>query len=82
VIVDLLGKQVEVTEHAVVKNIQTIGSSLKAGMYVVQQRSSSKAQSFKVLKKDERSSMICHKKEAEISPCLFFYDRRSFKVYI
>jgi hypothetical protein len=51
VILDMLGKQVEVIDHAAVKNIQAIGSSLKAGMYVIQVCSSDKTQSFKILKK-------------------------------
>jgi len=50
VVLDLLGKQVEVFDHAAVKNLQAIGSSLKAGMYVVQVCSAGKTQSFKVLK--------------------------------
>jgi hypothetical protein len=51
VIVDMLGKQIEVIDHAAVKNLQAIGASLKAGVYVVQVCSGGKTQSFKVLKK-------------------------------
>jgi hypothetical protein len=49
-IFDMLGKQVEVIDHAAVKNLQAVGSSLKAGIYVIQVCSSNKMQSFKVLK--------------------------------
>jgi hypothetical protein len=51
VVLDMLGRQVEVIDHATVKNLQTIGSSLKSGMYVVQVCSAGKTQSFKVFKK-------------------------------
>ena len=51
VVLDMLGRQIEVIDHAAVTNLQTIGSSLKSGMYVVQVCSGGKTQSFKVFKK-------------------------------
>jgi hypothetical protein len=48
---DMLGKRVEVIDRAAVMDLQVIGSSLKAGMYVVQIHGTDKMQSFKVLKK-------------------------------
>jgi Cellulase (glycosyl hydrolase family 5)/Ricin-type beta-trefoil lectin domain-like/Secretion system C-terminal sorting domain len=51
VVLDMLGRQVEVIDHAAVKNLQAIGASLKAGIYVVQVCSGGKTQSFKVFKK-------------------------------
>lgn len=50
-ILDMVGKQVEVIDHPAVRNLQTIGSSLKAGVYVVQVCSASETKSFKVIKK-------------------------------
>jgi len=50
IVLDMLGKQVEIIDHTSVKNLQAIGSSLKAGMYVIQVCSAGKTQSFKVLK--------------------------------
>jgi enterochelin esterase family protein len=51
VVFDMLGKQVEIIGQGTVKNEQAIGSSLKAGMYIVQICSPDKIQSFKILKK-------------------------------
>jgi hypothetical protein len=51
VVLDMLGKQVEVIDHAAVKNLQAIGVSLKAGIYVVQVCSAGKTQSSKIIKK-------------------------------
>jgi hypothetical protein len=51
VVFDMLGKKVEVIGRDAVKNTQSIGSSLKAGMYVLQICSPGKVQSFKILKK-------------------------------
>jgi hypothetical protein len=51
VVTDISGRQVEVINRAAVKNLQTIGSSLKAGTYVVQVNHSGKTQSFTVIKK-------------------------------
>jgi hypothetical protein len=44
------GKQMEVINHANVKNIQTVGASLKAGVYILQVYESNKNQSFKIVK--------------------------------
>jgi hypothetical protein len=51
VVIDMLGKQVEIIDHAAVKNIQTIGSLLKAGMYVLQVKGLESTKSFKIIKK-------------------------------
>jgi hypothetical protein len=51
VVFDMLGKKVEVIGRDAVKNTQSIGSSLKAGMYVLQICSPGKVQSFKIHKK-------------------------------
>jgi hypothetical protein len=51
VVLDMLGKQVEVIDHTDVKNLQTIGASLKPGVYMVQVCRSNKNQSFKIVKK-------------------------------
>jgi len=47
----MLCNKVEVIDHTVAKNMQTIGSSLKAGMYVIQVYDSSKPKSFRIIKK-------------------------------
>ncbi|MDA3816976.1 MAG: RICIN domain-containing protein [Prolixibacteraceae bacterium] len=49
-VIDMMGRQMEVIDHANVKNLQTIGSSLKAGIYMVQVYRSNKNQSFKIVK--------------------------------
>jgi len=51
VVFDILGKKVEVIDQGTVKNEQAIGSSLEAGMYIIQICSPGKTQSFKILKK-------------------------------
>jgi hypothetical protein len=51
IVTDMFGRQVEIIDHAAVKGLQTIGSSLKAGTYVVQVNHSGKIQSFTVIKK-------------------------------
>jgi endoglucanase len=50
-VVDMLGKQVESIDHADVKTELVIGSSLKAGVYVVQIYSADSTRSFKIIKK-------------------------------
>ncbi len=50
VVLDQLGRQVETIDHAAVKSIQVIGSSLKAGMYIIKVYGINKLQSFKVIK--------------------------------
>jgi hypothetical protein len=47
----MMGKQIEVIDHPNVKNLQTIGSSLKAGLYMVKVSGLKKDQTFKILKK-------------------------------
>jgi hypothetical protein len=51
VVYDLMGKQVEVINHAAIKKEQFIGSSLKTGIYIVQIYSTDKENSFKIVKK-------------------------------
>jgi len=51
VVVDSMGRQMEVLHQAGIKNVQTIGASLKPGIYVVQVCSSNQKQSFKIVKK-------------------------------
>jgi enterochelin esterase-like enzyme len=50
-IFDMLGKKVEVIDRYAVKNIQSVGASLKAGMYVIQIYGDDNVRSFKVIKK-------------------------------
>jgi hypothetical protein len=50
-VVDISGKQVEVIDHAAVTKEQVIGSSLGAGVYVVQVYETSGTKSFKIIKK-------------------------------
>ncbi len=50
-VMNMLGKQVQVIDHADVKTEQMIGSSLRAGVYVVQIYSAEGSQSFKIIKK-------------------------------
>jgi len=49
-VLDSMGQQLEVIDHDNIKNSQTIGSSLKAGIYLVQVCRSNKRQSFKIIK--------------------------------
>lgn len=51
VVVDMLGKPVEIIDHTSIRNLQAIGSSLKTGMYVVQVCRLDKIQSFTIIKK-------------------------------
>jgi hypothetical protein len=51
VVVDSMGRQMEVLHQAGIKNLQTIGASLNPGIYVVQVCSSNQKQSFKIVKK-------------------------------
>jgi hypothetical protein len=50
-VMNMLGKQVEVIDHADVKTEQVMGSSLRAGVYLVQIYSANGSQSFKIIKK-------------------------------
>jgi endoglucanase len=50
VILDQLGRQVETIGHTAVKSMQTLGSSLKAGIYIVQVHGTSGLETFKVTK--------------------------------
>lgn len=49
-IFDIMGSQVETIKHGAVKQSQTIGSSLKAGIYFVKVYGKNELQSFKVIK--------------------------------
>jgi mannan endo-1,4-beta-mannosidase len=51
VVTDMAGKQMEVINHANVKNIQTVGASLKTGVYILQVYEGNKKQTFKIVKK-------------------------------
>ena len=50
-VMNMLGKQVEVIDHAGVKTEQVMGSSLRKGVYLVQIYSADGGQSFEIIKK-------------------------------
>ena len=51
VVFDMLGRQVEVIDHDAIRDLQSFGYSLKAGMYMVQVSGPATSQSFKIVKK-------------------------------
>jgi endoglucanase len=50
-VLDMTGKQVEVIEHEYIKEKQTVGSALGAGMYIVKINGIEKTHSIKIFKK-------------------------------